>query len=254
MKDDAPPRSRDNEHSRQRRYHEARRRQPFIQHAYAGPRHPRAARQRALREELAHRSAAADAHEQSRSRGCGAAAGSGRLRRHRPRRAQLGMLRRDRRGAQGTERRRVAADPVGEADRRFQNASRCATRADRQFEPGAEVGDVGALQRARPQRPHDVWPDDRRLMDLYRQPRHRTGNLRDFRRSGPPALRRRSSRQMDPDRGLGRHGRRAAAGGDDGGRVAAGDRVPAFAHRDALEDALSGRAGARHRPGALAHR
>src|SRR5205814_49819 len=54
MKDDAPPRSRDNEHSRQRRYHEARRRQPFIQHAYAGPRHPRAARQRALREAPAH--------------------------------------------------------------------------------------------------------------------------------------------------------------------------------------------------------
>ena len=34
-------------------------------------------------------------------------------------------------------------------------------------------------------------------------------------------------RQVDPDRGTRRHGRRAAAGGDDGGRVDARDRVPA---------------------------
>ena len=47
-----------------------------------------------------------------------------RLRRHRPRRAQLGMLRRDRRGAARARRRRVAADPVGQAGRRVQDASR----------------------------------------------------------------------------------------------------------------------------------
>ena len=91
------------------------------------------------------------------------------------------------------ERRRVAADPVGQAGRRVPHARRRAARADRQLEPGAEVGDVGALQRARPQGPDDVRPDDRRLVDLHRQPGHRAGHVRDVRRSGPPALRRRRS-------------------------------------------------------------
>ena len=125
------------------------------------------------------------------------------------------------------ERRRVAADPVGQAGRRVQDARRRAARADRQLQPRAEVGDVGALQRARPQGPHDVRPDDGRLVDLHRQPGHRAGHLRDVRRSGPPALRRRARRQVDPDRGTRRHGRRAAAGGDDGRRVDARDRMPA---------------------------
>ena len=124
-------------------------------------------------------------------------------------------------------RRRIAADPVGQAGRRVQDARRRAARADRQLEPRAEVGDVGALQRARPQGPHDVRPDDGRLVDLHRQPGHRAGHLRDVRRGRPPALRRRARRQVDPDRGPGRHGRRAAAGGDDGGRVDARDRMPA---------------------------
>ena len=136
-------------------------------------------------------------------------------------------------------RRRVAADPVGQAGRRVQDARRRAARADRQLEPRAEVGDVGALQRARPQGPHDVRPDDGRLVDLHRQPGHRAGHVRDVRRSGAPALRRRARRQVDPDRGPGRHGRRAAARGDDGRRVDARDRVPAVAHRDAARDALS---------------
>jgi urocanate hydratase len=35
---------------------------------------------------------------------------------------------------------------------------------------------------------HDVRPDDRRVLDLYRLPRHRSGHLRDLRRDGPPAL------------------------------------------------------------------
>ena len=145
-------------------------------------------------EELAHRSRAADDPEQSRSRGCREPEGARRLRRHRPRRAQLGVLRCDHRGAAGVGRRRVAADPVGQAGRRVQDARRRAARAHRQFQPRAEVGDVGALQRARPQGPHDVRPDDGRLVDLHRQPGHRAGHLRDFRRSRAPALRRRACR------------------------------------------------------------
>jgi hypothetical protein len=52
----------------------------------------------------------------------------------------------------------------------------------------APLVDVGAFQRARPQGPDDVRPDDGRLVDLHRQPGHRAGHLRDLRRNGPPAL------------------------------------------------------------------
>ena len=212
-------------------------------HAPRRPRDPRAARHRAHREELAHRGAAADADEQPRSGRRRESAGAGRLRRHRPRRAQLGMLRRHRRGAARTERRRVAADPVGQAGGRVQDARRRAARADRQLEPRAEVGDVGALQRTRPQGPHDVRPDDGRVVDLHRQPGHRAGHVRDVRRGGPPAFRRRARGQVDPDRGPGRHGRRATAGRDDGRGVDARDRMPAVAHRDAPAHALSRQTG-----------
>ena len=44
---------------------------------------------------------------------------------------------------------------------------------------------------------------------------------------------------LDPDCGPRRHGRRAAAGGNHGGRVAAGDRMPAEPHRDAAAHRLS---------------
>ena len=59
------------------------------------------------------------------------------------------------------------------------------------------------------------------LVDLHRQPGHRAGHLRDLRRGRPPALRRRSRGPLDPHRGPGRHGRRAAAGRDLGRRLAA---------------------------------
>ena len=98
------------------------------------------------------------------------------------------------RSAARAQRRRDAAGPVGQAGRRVPHACGCAARADRQLEPGAEVGDLGALPRARPQGPDDVRPDDGRLVDLHRQPGHRAGHVRDLRRSRPPALRRRSSR------------------------------------------------------------
>ena len=110
------------------------------------------------------------------------------------------------------EGRRDAADPVRQAGRRVPHPRRRAARAARQLEPGAEVGDLGALQRARPQGPDDVRPDDRRLVDLHRQPGHRPGHLRDLRRGRPPALRRRPRRPLDPHRRPRRHGRRAAAG------------------------------------------
>jgi urocanate hydratase len=61
--------------------------------------------------------------------------GARRLRRHRARRAQLGVLRRDHRSAARALRRRIAPHPVGKAGRRVQDARRRAARAHRQFEP-----------------------------------------------------------------------------------------------------------------------
>ena len=48
---------------------------------------------------------------------------------------------------------------------------------------------------------------------------------------------------LDPHRRARRHGRRAAARGDHGGRLPARDRMPAVAHRDAAQDRLPRRAG-----------
>ncbi len=56
-------------------------------------------------------------------------------------------------------------------------------------------------------------------------------------------LRRQPAGQVDPHRRSRRHGRSAAARRRHGGRVAAGDRVPALAHRDAAQERLSRRAG-----------
>ena len=163
-------------------------------------------------------------------------------------------LRPDRRDAPAAGGRRDAAGPVGQAGRRVPHPRRRAARADRQLEPRAALGDLGPFQRARSQGPDDVRPDDRRLVDLHRLAGHRAGHLRDLRRDGPPALRRRSLRQVDPDRRPGRHGRRAAARRHHGRRLDAGRRVPAVAHRDAPAHRLCRRRGRRPRRGAGDHR
>ena len=105
-----------------------------------------------------------------------------RLRRHRPRRARLGQLRSHRRVAQEAGRRRDAARAIRQAGRHLPHPCRRAARAHRQFEPRARLGDLGAFPRARSARPHDVRPDDRGLVDLYRLAGHRAGHLRDLRR------------------------------------------------------------------------
>ena len=190
---------------------------------------PRGARDHLRR--LAHRGRLPDDPEQPRPRGRREPRRARRLRRHRQGGAQLGLLRRDPRRAAGAAARRDAAGAERQAGRRVPHARRRAARADRELEPGAEVGDLGALQRARSQGPDDVRPDDRRLVDLHRQPGHRAGHLRDLRRSGPAALRRGSGRALDPDRRPRRHGRRAAAGRHLRRRGVADHRVPAAPHR-----------------------
>ena len=69
------------------------------------------------------------------------------------------------------------------------------------------------------------------------------GTYETFVEVGPAALRRQPGGQVDPDGRARRHGRRAAAGRGDGGRLDAGGGVPAEPHRDAPADRLSRRAG-----------
>ena len=92
------------------------------------------------------------------------------------------------------------ARPVGQAGRRLPDPQGCAARPDRQFQPGAALGDLGPFQRIGSQGAHDVRPDDGRIVDLHRHAGHRSGHLRDLRRDGPPASWRRPQGQMDPDR------------------------------------------------------
>ncbi len=209
-----------------------------------------AARHRAQRQILADRSAAADADEQPRPRSrrepdeLVVYGGIGRAAR------DWDELRPHRRDAEDAGRRRDAAGPVRQAGRRLPHPRRRAARADRQLQPGAALGDLGAFQRARSQGADDVRPDDRRLVDLHRHAGHRAGHLRDLRRGGPPALWRRPHGQLDPDRRPRRHGRRAAAGRRHGRRLLPRRRMQPELASIAPAHPLSRRAGRRPRRGA----
>ena len=114
------------------------------------------------------------------------------------------------------ERRRNAAGAVGQAGRGVSYARNGPARAHRQLQPGGQVGHMGALQRARSQRPDDVWPDDRGQLDLHRHAGHSAGHFPDFRRARGAALRRGgrawvAEGQTSGHGWNGRHGRRAAA-------------------------------------------
>ena len=171
------------------------------------------ARQQAPLQGLAAGSGAALPDEQPRSRGRRAARRSRRLRRHRQRRAQLGVLPRHRSRARAAGQRRDAARPVRQAGRRLSHARHGAARPHRQLQPGRQMGQLGALPRARPQGPDDVRPDDRRKLDLHRHAGHPAGHVPDLRRARRAALRRGqlAQGQAGSHRRHGRHGRRAAA-------------------------------------------
>ena len=217
-------------------------------------RHPRAARNRDQRQELAHRGAVAHADEQPRSRRRRAAGRARGLRRDRPRGARLAGVRPHRCDAEAPRGRRDAARPVGQAGRRVPHPRRRAAGADRQFQPRAALGDLGLLQRARSQGPHDVRPDDRGLVDLYRLAGHRAGHLRDLRRDGAPALWRRSQGKIDSHRRPRRHGRRAAACRGNGRRLVPRDRVPPLGDRFPAAHRLRRRRGEGPRRRARDHR
>jgi hypothetical protein len=133
---------------------------------------------------------------------------AGGLWRHRQGRAQLGLLRADPGQPAQPGRGRDPAGAERQAGGRVPHPCRRAARADRQLQPGAALGHLGALQRTRPPGPDDVRPDDGRQLDLHRHPGHRAGHLRDLCRGRPPALRRLAGRALDAHRRPGRHGRR----------------------------------------------
>ena len=157
------------------------------------------------------RGPAADADEQPRPRGGRAPRRPRRLRRHRPGRARLEVVRRDGAHPHHAQGRRDDARAERPAGRRHADPRVGAARAHRQLQPGRRLGDLARVPPARAPRPDDVRPDDGRLVDLHRHPGHRPGHLRDLRRGGREALRRHPRRHAHPHRRLRRDGRRPAA-------------------------------------------
>ena len=183
---------------------------------------PRPARHRAHRQELADRSAAAHADEQSRSRRRRAAGGARRLWRHRPGGARLGELRPHRRGAEARSRRDEtllvqSGKPVGV----FR------THADA---PRVLIANSNLV-------PHwATWDHfhelDRKGLMMYGQMTAGSwiyigtqgivqGTYETFVEVGRQHYGGDLAGQLDPDRRPRRHGRRAAARRDHGRRLAA---------------------------------
>ena len=78
---------------------------------------------------------------------------------------------------QRARKRRNVAGPIGQAGRRLPHTRICSSRFDCQLKSRRRVGQLGTLSRARTSRPDDVWPDDRRELDLHRHARHRSGHV-----------------------------------------------------------------------------
>ena len=108
-------------------------------------------------------------------------------------------------------RRGDAAGADGQAGGGVSHARDGAAGAHRQLEPGGQVGQLGALQRAGPQGPDDVRADDGGKLDLYRHAGDFAGDLPDLCGAGGAALWRLAEGQAGGDGRNGRHGRSAAA-------------------------------------------
>ena len=184
----------------------------------------------------------ADAREQPRPGQRGAARRPRRLRRDRPRRAELGVLRSDRRDPEAPRRHRDDARPVGQSGRGLRNARGRAARPHLELHARAGLGDGRGVPPARGIGPDHVRADDRGLLDLHREPGHRAGHVRDVRGGGPPPLRRGAGGPARRHRGPRGDGGRAAAGGDDERRDGARRGSRPRAHRETPADPLSRRA------------
>ena len=144
------------------------------------------------------------------------------------------------RALRALERRRDAARAERQAGRRVPHARARAARADRQLQPRRPLGDLGALPRARAAGPHDVRPDDRRLVDLHRLAGHRAGHVRDVRRGGATSTSAARSRAAScVTAGLGGMGGAQPLAATMNGAAVLGDRGRRVAHRQAPRDAAT---------------
>ena len=159
---------------------------------------------------LAAGSGASHAHEQPRSRGGGATRRSRRVRWDRPRGAIMGGVRRHRRDAANARVRRNIARPEWQTRGCVSHACCGASRTDCEQQPRGPLGNVGKFSRARAGRPHDVWSDDGRFVDLHRDAGDSAGNVRNVRRGRATTLRRFARWPVRAHRGPRRHGWRAA--------------------------------------------
>ena len=112
-------------------------------------------------------------------------------------------------------RRRDPAGPVGQARRCLPHPRVVAAGPDRQLEPGRRLGQLGRVPPPRGGGADDVRPDDRRVLDLHREPGDRPGHLRVLRGDRPSPLRRIAGGDDLVDGRPRRHGRSAAAGDHD---------------------------------------
>src|SRR2546423_14895278 len=76
--------------------------------------------------------------------------------------------------------------------------------------------ELSGVQPARKTWPNDVWPNDRRLLDLYRQPGNCAGNVRNLRRRGRAAFWRVTRRKAARHRRAGGHWARGTTPRDGG--------------------------------------
>ena len=72
----------------------------------------------------------------------------------------------------------------------FRTHEMAPARADREQPARARLGRLGDVPAARGRGPHDVRPDDGRLVDLHRHAGHPAGHVRDVRGGRAQALRR----------------------------------------------------------------
>ena len=194
--------------------------------------------------QLADRGGLPDDPEQPRSRGGREPGRAGRLRRHRQGGAQLGLLR----GDPGSRCASCSDDETllvqsRQAGRRVPHPRRRAARADRQLEPGAEVGDLGALRRARPQGPDDVRPDDGRLWIYIGSQGIVQGTYETFVEAGRQHYGGDLAGRWILTAGLGGMGGAQPLAATFAGAVLAEHRVPAEPHRLPPAHALPRRAG-----------
>ena len=132
-----------------------------------------------------------------------------------------------------------APGAIRQAGRRISNASRRSAGDYCQRQPGPEVVDLGAFQRARSQGLDDVRPDDGRILDLHWVARNCSRNLRDIFGNRPPPFWRKSRGSMVFNRRAWRHGRGTTPRRHNGGRFDTRGRVPAEQDRVSQTDRLS---------------